>query len=889
MRPTLSTWVRRWFHRRSDDDFAAEVESHLALEADRLIQSGMSPDEAWYAARRAFGNLTASRERFHDTRPGVTLETLAQDVRYGLRTLRRSPGFTAVAVASLAIGIGANTTMFGAVDRLLIRTPAHVRDADRVHRVYFRVPMDDGGTVAVSHEGYRTYLALRERVHGLDAVGAQYARSVSSGHGAGARSFSAVLATPSLFPMLGVRPALGRFFDDSEERDDGTHVVVLGHHVWRDRFAGDSAVLGRTMDVGGVPHTIIGVAPEDFTGIDLDRVDLWLPIGVANRLLSPRAVSPTGGGYWLDIVARRRPDVSPEQLAAEITTVYRDARRDAGPADATVEKTHAELGPVVAARGPRPDAAAMVSIWVGGVSLLVLLVACANVANLLLLRGLTRARETALRLSLGASRRRLARQALVEGLLLAAAGATCALLVARWSATAMHAFLLPRVERERILEPGLLLFTAVVALGTGLLASVVPAFVAARGDFGPLLSAGRAAGARNRLVLQRALIGAQVALATSLLVGAGLFVTSLQNVRAIDLGLDVDHLLYVKLDEQSGPGKGGATGDALSVYRTIVDRVRQVPGIASATLTAGEPLTSGWGVGLSRRGAPPLAPGTPVPMGRAVGRDYFETMGTPLRRGRFFTPADHVPNAHVAIVDETTAARVWPNGDPLDPCAHLDFTEACTQIVGVVANTVQWEITGERGSVVYVPLEAWPDHAPTMMEVRTTGDPAASIPAVRQAMLSAWPDMPWMDIRPLSERLAPQLRPWRLGATMFTVFGLLALGLAAVGLYGLLSYAVARRAHEIGVRKALGAPTAGIVGIVVRGGLGMALPGLGIGVGVALGASRLIASQLYGVSPRDPMIILLAVAGLVVTAVIACLLPARRATRVDPVVALRAE
>jgi predicted permease len=456
----------------------------------------------------------------------------------------------------------------------------------------------------------------------------------------------------------------------------------------------------------------------------------------------------------------------------------------------------------------------------------------------------------------------------------------------------MRAFLLPRAEAESVLNLRLLAFTAVVALGTGILASVIPALVTARRDFGPLLSAGRAGGARNRLVLQRALIGAQVTLAMLLLVGAGLFVASLRNVHAIDLGMDPDHLLYVKLDLGSPgekAGDRGATLGAAVTYETMLESVRRVPGVAKATLTAGEPLTSGWGISLIRRGGQPPAEGSRLPMGRAVGTDYFETMGTTLRRGRYFTAADHLPSARVAIIDEAAARQYWPDGQPLDPCVYLDVGQTCTEIVGVVANTVLWEITGERGSIVYVPVESWPNHDVNMMEVRTIGDPNASVDAVRRALLSVSPNLPWVDIQPLNRRLDSQLRPWRLGASMFTAFGALALGLAAVGLYGLLSYSVARRAHEIGIRKALGAPVAGVVRMVIRGGLAMTIPGVLIGVGISLAAGRLIASQLYGVSPRDPIVVALCAGVLVAVAVVACLAPARRATKVDPMITLRTE
>jgi predicted permease len=629
---------------------------------------------------------------------------------------------------------------------------------------------------------------------------------------------------------------------------------------------------------------IIGVAPDGFTGVDINRVDLWLPIGVENRLSGPGRVRPHGGGFWLEIVAKRRANVTATQAASEVTTTYRNYWRERDRYADDRDRTHAVLGPVIAARGPQPERDARISLWVAAVSLIVLLIASANVANLLLLRGLTRSREFALRLSLGATRRRLVKQSLVEGALLAASGAVCAIVLARWTATAMRTWFLPRAASDGVLGTRSLLFTALVALGAGMVAALIPALVTARRDFGPLLNSVRSSGSRSRLVVQRALIGAQVTLATLLVVGAGLFVTSLRNVRAVDLGVDVDHILYVRLDVvgQSPRDAGNAT------YQAMLESVRRLSGVAAATVTVGEPLTSGWGISLVRRGAPPLEPGSRVPFGRAVGKDYFSTMGTSLIRGRFFTEADHRPDANVAIVDEATAKHYWPEGNPLDPCVYLGGKTKCTEIVGVVEDAVLWQIVGDRGFVVYVPFETWPDRV-SMMEVRTTGDPGAMVPAVRRALLSAVPDLPWVDVRPLADRLAPQLRPWRLAASMFTGFGALALGLAAVGVYGLLSYAVARRAHEIGIRKALGAPSTGVIRMVIRGALGMTLPGLVAGVGVALAAGRFLASELYGIAPYDLTVFALCIGCLIAVAVVACLAPARRATKVDPMVTLRSD
>jgi predicted permease len=882
-----------WCGRRSDDDFAEEIESHLAMEEERLGRMGMSADEAHFAARRAFGNATVRREDFHESRAGFRIESLAQDVRYGLRSMRHTPAFTAIAVASFAIGIGANTTMFGAVDGLLVRTPDRVRDADRIHRIYFEMPGRDGQpALPWSYQGYKTYVALRDSVKAFESVAAYWTQKVSSGRGVDARSIDAVAVTPSWFPMLGVRPALGRFFLPTEERDETDHVAVLGYDAWRGWYNGDSSVLGHTIDVAGLPYIIVGVAPRRFTGVDVNRVDLWLPLGVSTRLLSPKAMDPRMGGFWLEIAAKGRAGVPVGELASEATRVYRSTWRDVPRYEMTFGKSTVLLGSIIAARGPAPSADATVSRWVAAVSFLVLLIASANVANLLLLRGLTRSREVALRLSLGATRWRIARQWLVEGALLATAGAIAAIVLARWTASAMLRFLVPRAADDGILSVRLLLFTAIVALGTGIVASIVPAFVTARRNFASLLGTGRAVGGPTRLALQRALLGGQVALATLLIVGAGLFVISLRNVQAIDLGLDVDHVLYVQPDFASvtkrtrDPNANAATNAS---YRAMLEQVRRVPGVVSATFSAGSALGEGSAISLQRRGAPPLSIGAPVPFLRAVGPNYFETMGTSLIRGRYFTAADHQPNARVAIVDEGTAKQYQLDGNGLDPCVYLGSRSDCTEVVGIVKNSVLWQITGDKGSIVYLPYESGPEMPINTMEVRTAGDPTELIPAIRRAALSASSDLPWLDITPLSDRVAPQLKPWRLGASMFTAFGVLALCLAAVGLYGLLSYTVTRRTQEIGIRKALGAPTGGVVRMVLRDALGMTIAGASIGVVAALAAGRLVASQLYGVSAHDPTVIAVSVVALVVVAIVASLAPAIRAARVDPLVALRTE
>ncbi|MEP6766033.1 MAG: ADOP family duplicated permease [Gemmatimonadaceae bacterium] len=879
-----------WRIRRSDSDFANEVESHIALEIDRLVESGMPLNDARHSARRAFGNTTSVKEHFHERHSASRWEWLVQDTRYAFRRMKREPGFTIIVVLSLALGIGANTTMFGAVDALLFRTPAHVRDGDRIQRLYFTVPTRSGPGEPSATTGYRAFVAMQDRVPAFESVAAYWSKTISSGRDANARPLETTIVSTNFFTTLGVQPTLGRFFSSSE-RATTDRVAVISYEQWRSQFNGDRTVLGQTIDVAGELYTIIGVAPPAFTGVNLSRVDIWLPIGSAERLMARSALFDGGTSYWWRLIAKRNLNATVERATAEVTNVYREIWRDEPRYDESFAKATALVGPVIEARGPAAAPDARVATWIVAVSLLVLMIASANVANLFLLRGLMRQREAALRLSLGATRTRLMRQSFVEGALFSLFGAVGAIMLANWTVGAMHAFLLPDALKEGIFNVRLLAFTAITAIGAALLSSVVPAFVAAQRSGTARLGSSRIVRTANNLMLQRILIAFQVSLATVLVVASALFVTSLRNVQRIDLGLDVEHLMYVKLDLKANKLLEDAKGNSRRaiIFETILRQLRQLPGVASASATDGEPLASGWGVSLSTPSIPEPASGTPVPFGRAVSTDYFETMGTRLSRGRFFTGADHRADSHVAIVDDMAAKQFWPSGDVVGSCVRLGSEKGCTTIVGVVRSTVQWTIIGDKIAIVYVPIEAWPDHQPSMIEVRTVGDPAKMVDVVRNSVGSASAGLPWATILSLGEWLSPQLKSWRLGASMFTAYGVLAIGLAAIGLYGLLSYVVAQRTHEIGIRKALGALNVTLVNMVLRWAITMTVAGLIVGVLLSFGANRYMAKQLYGVSPRDPFAIVGGALLLLVVAVLASVVPARRASRVDPMEALRME
>ena len=819
------------------------------------------------------------------------METLMHDLRAALRGLARTPGVAAAAVVCLALGIGVNATMFGVVDALMFKPPAHVTKPNDVVRIEFAYPNPKGGAaMQTPRTGYGTYEALRDHVPDFEDVAAYWPTKTSLGHSEDARRIDVVLVTAGFFRTLGAQPAVGRAFARDEERAAGSKTIVLSYELWQSRFNGDRGVLGRAVDVGGQPYTVIGVAPPEFTGIDLKRVDAWLPIGAATTLLGPHALEH-GSSFWLSTVARLRAGVSRTAAAAQATSAFL-AENATYP---MIKGARVDFAPLAVGRGPGVGTDTKVSLWLGLVSLLVLIVACANVANLLLARAVARSREIAVRVSLGAGRWRIARQLLTESMLLAAIGAAAALLLTAWTSTFVRRVLIPDVPLlGHAVSLRILVFAGVIAMGTGLVCGLAPALVMWRSDLNAVLNGGGRTRS-SRFLVQQVLVAGQVALTVLLLAGAGLFVQSLRNIRAKDLGMDFSRVLYASVDFRSS---GLSTADANARYEQIVQRVRQVPSVRAAALSDGEAFRSGWGTWIIVPGVPASVPtrGAVAPMGRAVSAGYFSATGTRVLAGRTFTAAEHESGAHVVMISQSLARKYWPHGSPIGACVHLDDpkSDPCVTVVGVVANSPFYFVTSDPADQVFVPLESHDASGPAYggidaMEIGTVGDPTAMIPAIRQAIWSVDPTAPFPDIQSLRDIIDPQYHPWQLGADMFTGFGVLALMLAAVGLYGTLVYAVAQRTRELGIRAALGAQPAVLVRMVVTSGLSTALVGALVGVAAALGAGRLMASLLYDVSARDPLSLALATVSLLAVAGVASYLPARRAAGADPMDALRAE
>lgn len=804
-----------------------------------------------------------------------------QDLRYTLRTFARSPGLVAAAVVCLALGIGANATIFGVVDTLLFKPPSHVEDPDGVVRLYFRKTSPPFGTFTSSTTGYPLYTLIRDSARALDAVAAfTYSNDASLGRGGDARRVDLVLATASYFPLLGVRPALGRFYLPDEDRAGGPSVAVLGYAFWRGAFGGDSAILGRRLQLGRGSYEVVGVAPERFTGVNLQNVDVWVPLTASTpEFNGPGAMNR--GSYFLQIIGRLGGGAGGRASAEREATLWFRAEDAYSDDDSNAV---AILAPVQAARGPEMSQNARVSLWLAAVAVIVLLIACANVANLLIARSLARRREVAIRLALGSSWGRLVRQFLVESLVLALMGGVAALIVTLWAGPLIRAFLLPNIPA--LMEPvdgRVVAFTVGVAILTGLLAGAAPAWQLRRRDLTPALKTGAAEGRYQPSRLRSLLLVGQVALTVVLIVGAGLFVRSLRNVEGQNFGFDPARTLVATMDLRAA---GYTPSQINAVHLQILARLEALPGIEAAAATAAHPF--GWatagGVSVPGRDSiPRLSSGGPYFQGVTPG--YFAAMGTPVR-GRAFTTADRAGS--VAIVNETMARLLWPGENVIGKC-FVAGGKTCSEVIGVVPDARRFNAVEDVAMYYYVPFDADADRFITALVIRPRGRPQDWVVSIRAAIQGTTANLPFAEVTPIADLVAPSIRPWRLGSAMFGGFALLALVLSAVGLYGVLAYTVAQRTHEMGVRVAMGAQRLDVLRMMVAQGVGIAAVGAVLGAVAALGAGQVLSSLMYGVSPRDPVVLLGAALLPIVVAAVASYLPARRASRVDPVVALRYE
>jgi putative ABC transport system permease protein len=828
-------------------------------------------------------------------------DALVQDIRYALRGLRIRPAFAVAVVLTLALGIGANTAMFSILDRMLLRPPPLLRDPATAHQVYVYQTYRDEQIVANPDE-YARYIDLTRDTRSFAVTAAYTQRDLAIGLGEATRELSVGIVSASFFKFFDVRPVLGRFFSDADDAlPAGQRVAVVSHSYWQSAFGGRSDALGSTMQIGPTTYTIVGVAPQGFVGLWPTQPPVaYIPItnfaaARAARItsLSHRQWWTTYSWGWMSMMVRRKPNVLIAQANADLTRAMQlsyEAQRKEDPGNPPIElaKPHAIVASILDERGPNASSVSKVALWVGGVALIVLLIACANVTNLLLARAVSRRREIAVRLALGISRARLLTQLLTESVVLAILGGVAGLLVAQWGAVALRNALLPEsAPGDTIRDPRTLWFATIAALVVGVLTGLAPMLQAARGASALTrdLKSGAREGSFQRSRLRAVLLVMQAGLSVVLLVGAGLFVRSLANVRMQRLGYDVDPVAIVELNMR------GVTLDSAHMYQLqeqLLAAAKTVPAVTHATLSSSTPFDRFWSTGL-------FVPGidTVRRLGRfqldAVSPEYFATFGTRIIRGRGITVADTRTAPKVMVVSDGMAKRLWPGRDAIGQCVRVESdTVPCTTVVGISENIHDRNIAGDSATYTYyVSAEQYAGNPG--LAIRTAGPASRNVETIRRAMQRVMPGASYVIVTPFNTIVGRKTQSWELGATMFAAFGLLALALAAIGLYSVIAYSVSQRTHEMGVRVALGARVSDVVLLVVREGVSLAALGVTIGIALSLLAARWVAPLLFQESPRDAGVFAVVTLALLAVAVAASAIPALRASRVDPQVALRVE
>jgi predicted permease len=829
------------------------------------------------------------------------LETVLQDIRYAARGLRNKPGFTAAVVLTLGLGIGANAAMFGIVDRLLFRAPSYMVAPDRVHRVYL-VRTFDGQEHPGSWFQYTRFKDLERWSTSFDVTAAMADNQAAVGVGDDAREMRIAAVSSGYWKLFDANPVVGRYFTAAEDTAPlGASVAVLSYPFWQSRYAGKSDVVGQQIKIAKVDYTIIGVTPPEFSGVSDEKIPVaWIPITTwasTEFTWNPKDLSNWYTKYnisWMQMLARRKPGVTNEAASADLSSAYKRSyakQREMSPGTtlAEITKPRAIAASVLAQRGPNPTEVSKVARWVSGVAFIVMLIAAANVANLLLARALRRRREVAVRLALGVSRARLLSQMLTESVLLALAGGVLGVLLAQLGGSELQRQFLPNAERVQVLgDSRTLLFAGAAVILVGLFTGLAPALQSGRGDLTTALKSGAREGTYHRSRTRVALLVLQGALSVVLLVGAGLFVRSLNNVTGLRMGYDIDRLLWVSVEER---GEKITEAEKSALRYRLRDAAKTIPGVENATRAMTVPFWMSWDEDIH-------VAGIDTARMRALGSfqiqaaspEYLATVGTRLLRGRTLEAQDQEKSPKVIVVSEAMAKTLWPTQDALGQCVRVGSdTVPCTTVVGIAENIrASDDFATDKMLYYYRPIEQAARGSGGLF-VRVRGDAARQMETVRRALQPLMPGSAYVTVRPMAEIFAPNIKSWRLGASMFVAFGGLALVLAAIGLYSVVAYNVAQRTHELGVRVAFGAQVGDVMRLVLSEGLRLAVAGVVIGAAIALLAGRWVKPLLFNVKPTDPLVFGLVIATLLVVATFASLVPAMRAARVDPNVALRSE
>ena len=858
-----------------DHDLQEEMRLHLEMRRREHIESGLAPEAARAAAQRQFGNPTLLREASADAWGWRGIQNFVQDLRYGLRGLVRTPGFTLLGVLTLALGIGANTAIFSVVNAVLLN-PLAYHDPNRL------VTLLHSGSDPVAPANFVDW---RDQSRSFASMAAAEYWSPNLTGADAPEHLIGLRVTQGLFPMLGVAPLLGRTFAAGEDATGSDHEIVLSYRLWQRLFNGDSAVLGRPIQLNGESFTIIGVMPANFKFAPFwaTRAELWAPLAFGDRMHNREGTS-------LRIFARMRPGVPLSAARAEIAAITARLERQYPGTNRQVVVTPLKENVVGKVETP-------LLIVLCGVGF-VLLIACANVAHMLLARTSDRQREIAVRTALGAGRGRVLTQFLTENLLLALMGSSAGLLLALGGIRGLVAISppdLPRVDTVGM-DLRVILFLLAITVLTAALFGLAPAMQATAGNLSGALKEGGRGGSdgvrRNRV--RSILVASEFALAFLLLIGAGLMIRSFLALQSVDPGFNPHHVLSMVVSVAGSREAEPARREIF--YRQLLDQVRSVPGVESAGAINHLPLAGDtWGFSFTIEGRPkPRAGDSPTAIYRMVMPGYFEAMRLPIRRGRGVSIADDTRAPGVVVVNEALANRCWPGEDPIGKRIMLDDKNWLT-IIGVAANAKQSDWIAPIYFEVYLAALQNQDFltsprthlAYITLVVRTTGNPADLAPTVKRAVWSLDANLPISEVLTMDRAVADATAEPRFLALLLGIFAAVALLLAAVGIYGVMSYAIARRTHEIGIRISLGATRASVLQMVLRQGMMQALAGTALGLAGALLLGRLMTKVLYGVKPNDPVTFAVVTAVLGAAALLAICVPARRAMRIEPMAALR--
>ena len=881
-----------FFQRRREQELSDEIGSHLEMQIEDNLRQGMNQEEARLAALRQFGGVEQVKEVYRDRRGLPLLETMVQDLRFGGRMLRRSPGFTASVVLTLALGIGANTAIFSVINSILLR-PLPYQDPEGLVQLW-EISSQQKGSNDKNSVSLPNFVDWREQNQSFEYMAAYLARSMNFTGEEQPERLQGVVVSPSFLPLLKVQPFIGRAFLPDEAQPGKHRVVMISYSLWQRRFGADPNITEKTMLLNGIGHPIIGVLPERFQFPDPEgRRAPGSSAGQTTDLLLPMAFDPKNlgdrGSHFLLALGRLKPGVTCEQAQAEMDSIanrleglYPESSK--GWTIRVVPLHEQVVGEV------RP----MLLLLLAAVGF-VLLITCANVANLLLARATTRHKEMALRLALGAGRGRLIRQLLIESLLLAILSGGIGLLVAYWGSQAIVTLSLSELPRahEIAIDNRALIFTLGLSLLTGILFGIVPALQASRINLNESLKEGSKSATagvhRNRF--RSLLVVSEIALSLVLLIGAGLLIKSFVRLANVKTGFEAGNLLTANLSLPFS--KYPEPEKRMAFFEQVLEKLQAIPGVQSVGATTDLPLSgSNNNITFIIEGrAAALLSDEPAANWRAVSPDYFTTMGMTLVNGRGFTNRDRKGTPEVVLINEAMAERYWPGESAIGKRITIydnDAPRPWREIIGIVSNIRHFNLRKEPVPEMYVPHLQRPQSSMTLVS-RLTSDQQSVIAAMREAVLSVDKDQPTYNIRMMSQVISESLTSSRVIMLLLGIFAAVALVLAGVGIYGVMSYSVAQRTREIGIRMALGANMGNVLRMVIWQGLSVAIVGLVIGAAGAYALKQVIVNQLFGVEATDPLTFVMVSALLLLIVLLACWIPARRATKVAPMIALHHE